>query len=86
MRKCPHSKIQFCPLYVGMHIAGGPSCWPKGDLQEGCAVDHGEAAYEELLAKLFRVHPDVIAERAVAENDDMAREQRQRNMRLSGVH
>ena len=32
--KCPHDRIQYCPLYVGMHIAGGPSCWPKDNKPE----------------------------------------------------
>lgn len=82
--KCPHAKIQYCPLYIGMHIAGGPSCWHR-NLEEGCAVDHG-APYEELLAKFFRVHPDIVAERAMAENADEASEQRSRNMRSIGLH
>lgn len=83
--KCPHAKIQYCPLYIGMHIAGGPSCWPKtGDLENGCAVDQG-ASYEDLVAAFFRAHPEDFAEVTMAERADEAREQRNRNMRLSGV-
>jgi hypothetical protein len=73
-------------MYVGMHIAGGPSCWPKNnDLDKGCAVDQG-ASYEELVALFFRAHPAEFAEVTLAERRAESGEQRSRNMRLSGVH
>lgn len=86
--KCPHNRIQHCPLYVGMHIAGGPSCWPKrGDPeQDGCAVEQGEAGYEELVAEFWRAHPKDFTEVTLAEREYEAKEQRARNMRLSGIH
>ncbi len=84
MRKCPHAKIQYCPLYVGMHIVDGPSCWHK-NLEDGCAVDHG-ASYEDLVAAFFRAHPADFAEITLAERASESREQRQRNVRLNGLH
>lgn len=85
--KCPHELIQYCPLYVGMHIAGGPSCWPKnGKLEErGCAVDQG-ASYENLVADFFREYPQDFAEITQVEHDHESGEQRRRNLRLNGVH
>lgn len=85
--KCPHEYIQFCPLYVGMHIDGGPSCWPKNNRLEdlGCAVDQG-ASYENLVADFFREHPQDFAEITMAEREHESGLQRKRNMRLSGVH
>lgn len=85
--KCPHEYIQYCPLYIGMHIAGGPSCWPKNNRLEdlGCAVDQG-APYEELVIKFFQAHPKDFAEVTAAEREFEAGMQRKRNMRHSGVH
>ena len=84
--KCPHDLIQFCPLYAGMHIDNGPSCWPKNnDLEKGCAVDQG-ASYATLLARFERAHPDIVKERAAAERHHHASEQRDRNLKLNGIH
>lgn len=39
--KCPHENIIHCPLYIGAHVAYGPSC-DDGGLGAGtCAVDRG---------------------------------------------
>lgn len=85
--KCPHEHIQYCPLYIGMHIAGGPSCWPKNNRLEdlGCAVDQG-ASYENLVANFFRAHPRDFAECTMRERDYEAGIQRKRNLRLLGLH
>ncbi len=85
--KCPHDRIQYCPLYVGMHIAGGPSCWPKkGDPEmDGCAVEQGEP-YEELVAKFFRAYPEEFAAVTLAEREYEKREQRSRNLANNGIH
>lgn len=83
--KCPHANIQYCPLYIGMHIAGGPSCWPKNnDLENGCAVDQG-ASYEDLVAAFFRAHSEDFAEVTMRERADEAREQQSRNMRFAAI-
>lgn len=85
--KCPHAKIQFCPLYIGMHIAGGPSCWPKNnELDDGCGVDQGHFTYEEKVIEFWRAHPQDFAEITLNERADEAGEQRKRNMRLMGLH
>jgi hypothetical protein len=85
--KCPHKHIQHCPLYVGMHIAGGPSCWPKrGDLElNGCEVEQG-GDYGKLVAKFAAAHPREYQECAFAEQAMEASEQRSRNMVLNGIH
>ena len=85
--KCPHDRIQYCPLYVGMHIAGGPSCWPKDNNPEenGCAVDQG-ADYGKLVAKFAAQHPREYAECTFGEQANEVKEQRSRNMVLNGIH
>ena len=82
--RCPHAKIQYCPLYIGMHVAGGPSCW-HSNLNDGCAVEQG-ASYEDLVAQFVRAHPEEFAAATLAERADEARDQRNLNMRLAGVH
>ena len=77
--KCPHEKVQFCPLYVGMHIVGSPNCWHR-DLNVGCSVDHG-ASYEDLIAQFFRADPQMFAEITMAERADEGHDQRDRNLR-----
>ncbi len=87
--KCPHDRIQYCPLYIGMHIVGGPSCWPKNGsdpMDKGCAVEQGLAQYETLVSAFFRAHSAMFAEITLAERAYENGEQRARNMRLSGVH
>lgn len=84
--KCPHARIQYCPLYIGMHIVGGPSCWPaNNDLDMGCAVDQG-ASYEALVTAFFRAYPADFAEVTLAERRSETVGQRSRNMRLLGLH
>ena len=86
--KCPHKHIQYCPLYVGMHIAGGPSCWPTNgsDPQDkGCAVEQG-ADYGQLLAKFAAAHPREYEQCAFAEHARESKEQQSRNMVLNGIH
>ncbi|MDE2098016.1 MAG: hypothetical protein KGL39_12255 [Patescibacteria group bacterium] len=85
--KCPHEHIQHCPLYIGMHIAGGPSCWPKnGKLEEkGCAVDQG-ADYDKLVAKFAAAHPRDYAECQFMEAAHESKEQRRRNLVVNGIH
>lgn len=81
---CPHKDIRFCPLYVAMHIAGGPSCATK-DLQDGCAVAQG-ASYKALVERLRVTWPGVVErcewEEALADR----RDQRARNLRTNGIH
>lgn len=83
--KCPHENIVDCPLYHGMHIAGGPSC-VSNRLDEGlCAVSMG-ADYESLLVALTIAHPKVVAECEWNAALRQSKEQRDRNMRTNGLH
>ena len=89
MKKCPHEHIQYCPLYVGMHIADGPSCWPKNGsdpAEHGCAVEQGLAEYEDLVAEFWHAHPDEFAACTLAERQRESKEQRQRNLKAAGLH
>lgn len=86
MRKCPHLCIEFCPLYVAAHEAGGFGC-DDGRLDEwnGCAVDRG-ADYGQMLSRLCSERRSLVQECAEAESLYLKREQRKRNMKLNGIH
>jgi hypothetical protein len=84
-KKCPHERVQYCPLYVAGHVVGLSTCMVKWDF-DGCDVDHGRADYGQLVAKLFRQDANMVAECALGEERAMAAEQRKRNMRAAGVH
>lgn len=84
-RKCPHDRIQYCPLYLAGHECGLATCMDKWDY-DGCDVDHGRKDYGQLVAELYRQKPEIIKERADAESRAQAIAQRERNMRAAGVH
>jgi len=85
MNDCPHSRIEFCPLYIASHEAGGFGC-DDGRLAEGgCAVSRG-MDYGNALAKLSAANRGLVLECAVRENHRMVVEQRQRNMKNLGLH
>lgn len=84
-RKCPHSRIEFCPLYVAAHEVGGFGC-DDGRLAEGgCAASRG-LDYGEALARLSQENRSLVLECAERENHHMMIEQRRRNMKNLGLH
>lgn len=86
MKRCPHQDVQFCPLYVAMHVAGAGSC-DDGHLWDGrCAVDRGRMSYEGCVARLRVSHPGLVE--AAEWRRDLAERaaQRARNVRLNGLH
>ena len=83
--RCPHDDVRHCPLYEAMHASELPSC-DDGQLELGtCAVSRG-ASYAELVGQLMAKAPRMVAQNKW--NEDLARRrvQRDRNMRLNGVH
>lgn len=84
-KKCPHSRIEFCPLYIAAHEAGGLGC-DDGRLAEGgCAVSRG-MDYGRALAKLSGANRELVQESAERESLHMKTEQRRRNMKNLGLH
>jgi hypothetical protein len=84
-KKCPHSRIEFCPLYIAAHEAGGFGC-DDGRLGEGgCAVSRG-LDYGRALARLSHANRDLVLECAERENRHMKVEQRRRNVKNLGLH
>jgi hypothetical protein len=84
-RKCPHARIEFCPLYVAAHEGGGFGC-DDGRLSEGgCAASRG-MDYGRALAKLSLANRALVLECAERENQTMKIEQRRRNMKNLGLH
>lgn len=87
MTRCPHSMIQFCPLYVAAHGArlAHFGCI-SGNWEEGCEVERGETVYTAAVAKLAKVWPGMVQGCADRESAELSRQQRNRNMRAAGVH
>lgn len=85
MKRCPHERIQYCPLYVAGHVVGLPTCMDQWDF-DGCDVKHGRRDYESLVAELFRADPAMVARCAEEEEQYERAEQRERNRRAAGLH
>jgi hypothetical protein len=84
-RKCPHARIEFCPLYIAAHEAGGFGC-DDGRLAEGgCAVSRS-LDYGRALARLSEANRALVLECAEQENHNMKVEQRRRNMKNLRLH
>lgn len=81
-RKCPHSRIEFCPLYIAAHEAGGLGC-DDGRLAEGGCALHRGMNYGAALVLLDR---SLVQECAERESQHMKIEQRRRNMKNLGLH
>lgn len=52
-RKCPHERIEHCPLYWASHDPAGLGCIVEetAKVYSMCAVDHGES-YDKLAARI----------------------------------
>jgi hypothetical protein len=84
-RKCPHARIEFCPLYVAAHEAGGFGCDDGRVGEGGCAVSRG-MNYGSVLAKLSHAKRDLVQDCAEREGLFLKLEQRRRNMKNAGLH
>lgn len=84
MTKCPHSRIQFCPLYVESHNGRGLGC--VDDVGKDCKVDRGILKYQDMLWAVEIVEPKLPALCKFNEEIFQRTEQRARNMKLNGVH
>lgn len=87
--KCPHGNIVHCPLYVASHsgfVATSARGCANGNWAEGCSIERGEEAYHDAAAKLAKVCPRLVQGCADRESEQLAREQRHRNMRAAGLH
>ena len=83
-RRCPHARIQFCPLYVAAHVPNGGGC-DDGHIHDGrCAVDRG-MDYGCELARIRGKDPRLVAMLAFNEDAAIATAQRARNRQQNGV-
>jgi hypothetical protein len=83
-KRCPHDRIEHCPLYVESHNTRLMGC--VDDVAEPCVVERGKRKYEKLLANLSVADPRLIAMCRFSEEASKVREQRARNLRLNGIH
>lgn len=84
MNKCPHARIQFCPLYVESHHTRGFGC--VDDAATPCRVERGKMSYAKAIAQLSGVDARLVATLAFNEDAHRRAAQRARNLRLNGVH
>lgn len=84
MDKCPHERIQYCPLFVESHNCRLLGC--VDDMQKPCQVERGKLNYDKAVAKLQETDPALINEITWARTAYESREQRQRNLRVNGIH
>lgn len=83
---CPHKRIEFCPLYVAAHQAGGFGCIRNGDAGFTCAVKSGDFDYALGVGRLRAVDGRMVAQLEWKEQIEAHGEQRRRNMKTAGVH
>lgn len=76
--KCPHERIQYCPLYVESHNCREMGC--VDDVGKSCEVERGKMDYANAKAALERVDFKLISDCGIAERQFERTEQRKRNM------
>lgn len=82
--KCPHDRIQHCPLYVESHHCRGLGC--VDDVGRPCGVERGKMDYTKAVANLRAADAKLVAIVEFNEQAHQSREQISRNMRLLGIH
>jgi hypothetical protein len=82
--KCPHARIQHCPLYVESHNCRQLGC--VDDLAKPCRVARGKMRYEKAVANLRAEDARLVAICEFNEKSHESREQISPNMRLLGIH
>jgi hypothetical protein len=82
--KCPHARIQHCPLYVESHNCRQLGC--VDDPAKLCLVERGKMKYEKALRNLRAEDARLVAICEFNEKAHESREQISRNMRLMGIH
>lgn len=82
---CPHADIRWCPLYHAAHEGWGLGC-DDGGLGDGnCAVARGQD-YARSIGKIRTLHPGYVERIEWNEDAEAIAQQRERNVRLNGVH
>lgn len=86
MRRCPHEQAQFCPLYWANHDGSMPFGCDNGDFGSGeCAVARG-MNYEREVALMRVKHPGFVEQCEWQAALYERQSQRERNLRLNGIH
>lgn len=87
MPDCPHASIRFCPLYVAAHDGeiSTLGCIAVDD-EFYCEVARGRWDYTAAVDRLYKRAPELVQACRRDEAHREAREQRQRNLRLNGIH
>ena len=82
-RRCPHTRIQDCPLYIASHYGDGTGC--LDDMADPCLVARGRS-YDALLRPVRMKHPELVIALTLRSMQEERASQRRRNLRLNGVH
>lgn len=84
-KRCPHEDVQHCPLYVASNGAGG-GCDDGGLAEMRCAVDARKINYNRAVARLSKADRALVNDCAMREMRSRSKAQRERNMRMNGIH
>lgn len=82
--KCPHKRIEHCPLYAASHDAKLAHMGCLTDLAAPCLVEV-EASYNVMVEVLRASDPRMVAIMEWRAELEVSREQRARNMRAAGI-
>lgn len=82
--KCPHNRIERCPLYHAAHVAELAHLGCVRDLAEPCLVEKG-GDYKMMVEALRCADPRLVAIIEFRGAAEESREQRQRNIRAAGI-
>jgi hypothetical protein len=82
--KCPHSRIQHCPLYVESHNQRHLGC--VDDMAKPCRVERGKMSYARGVSSRRAEDVRLVAICEFNEKAHEGREQISRNMRSLGIH
>lgn len=83
MAKCPHERIQFCPLFVESHNCRGLGC--VDDMAKDCEVVRGKMNYTKAIDALRETDLPMLTHIQFSEIAFLRQEQRARNLKVNGI-
>lgn len=87
LKRCPHQNVANCPLYIAAHGVPGLGC-DDGMIDHAggtCGVARA-VSYERNVEMLRVKSPGLVEQCEWREQAARFNEQRNRNMRLNGIH
>lgn len=82
---CPHADVRFCPLYHAAHEGWGLGC-DDGKLDAMACAASRKLNYAKAVSRLRVEHPGYVERIEWNQALEESRQQRERNIRLNGIH